>query len=44
MVDITEEQLRAAPPRSPEGTGSDDDRAREEQVHRYYNAAPYRGI
>ena len=44
VVDITEEQLRSAPPRSPEGTDPSDDRAWEEQVHRYYNAAPYWGI
>jgi hypothetical protein len=44
VVDITENQLRDAPPRSPEGTDPKDDRAWEEQVHRYYNAAPYWGI
>ncbi|GJE59232.1 PRC-barrel domain-containing protein [Methylobacterium trifolii] len=44
VVDITEEQLRDAPPRSPEGTDPAEDRAWEERVHRYYNAAPYWGI
>ena len=44
VVDITEEQLRAAPRLSPEGTDPDEDGAWEEQVHRYYNAAPYWGI
>ncbi|MBD8905452.1 PRC-barrel domain-containing protein [Methylorubrum zatmanii] len=44
VVDITEEQLRDAPARSPEGGDPEDDRAWEEHVHRYYNAAPYWGI
>ena len=44
VVDITEEQLRQAPARSPEGGDPEDERAWEEHVHRYYNAAPYWGI
>lgn len=44
VVDITEEQLRAAPERSPEGGDPADERAWEEHVHRHYNAAPYWGI
>lgn len=44
VVDITEEQLRNAPPRSPEGGDPADEREWEEHVHRYYNAAPYWGI
>ncbi|MGU3538736.1 PRC-barrel domain-containing protein [Methylobacterium sp. A54F] len=44
VLDITEEQLREAPPRSPEGTDPANDRDWEEHVHRYYNAAPYWGI
>ena len=44
VVDITEEQLRDAPARSPEGGDPEDERAWEEHVHRYYNAAPYWGI
>jgi hypothetical protein len=44
MVDVTEEQLRAAPPRTPEGTDPAEDAEWEEQIHRYYNAAPYWGI
>jgi len=44
VVDITEEQLRAAPDRSPEGGNPSDEREWEEHVHRYYNAAPYWGI
>ncbi|MCJ2007734.1 PRC-barrel domain-containing protein [Methylobacterium sp. E-041] len=44
VVDITEAQLRDAPPRSPEGTDPAEDRAWEERVHRYYNAAPYWGL
>ncbi|MCE4222901.1 PRC-barrel domain containing protein [Methylobacterium sp. C25] len=43
-VDITEEQLRNAPARSPEGGDPQDEREWEEHVHRYYNAAPYWGI
>ncbi|WP_419829870.1 PRC-barrel domain-containing protein [Methylobacterium sp.] len=44
MLDITEEQLRAAPARTPEGTDPAEDGAWEEQIHRYYDAAPYWGI
>ncbi|GJE57094.1 MULTISPECIES: PRC-barrel domain-containing protein [Methylobacterium] len=44
VVDITEEQLRNAPARSPEGGDPADEREWEEHVHRYYNAAPYWGI
>lgn len=44
IVDITEEQLRNAPARSPEGGDPNDEREWEEHVHRYYNAAPYWGI
>ncbi|WP_245295831.1 MULTISPECIES: PRC-barrel domain-containing protein [unclassified Methylobacterium] len=44
VVDITEEQLRAAPARTPEGTDPAADGAWEEQIHRYYDAAPYWGI
>ena len=44
VVDITEEQLRNAPARSPEGGDPAEDREWEEHVHRYYNAAPYWGI
>lgn len=44
VVDITEAQLRDAPARSPEGSDPEDERAWEEHVHRYYNAAPYWGI
>ncbi|MET0259175.1 MAG: PRC-barrel domain-containing protein [Methylobacterium sp.] len=44
VVDITEEQLRKAPARSPEGGDPADEREWEEHVHRYYNAAPYWGI
>ena len=44
VIDITEEQLRAAPDRSPEGGNPADEREWEEHVHRYYNAAPYWGI
>jgi hypothetical protein len=44
VVDVTEEQLRSAPPRTPEGTDPSEDRAWEEHVHRYYNAAPYWGV
>ena len=44
VVDLTEEQLRSAPARSPEGGDPDDEREWEEHVHRYYNAAPYWGI
>ena len=43
-VEITEEQLRNAPARSPEGGDPQDEREWEEHVHRYYNAAPYWGI
>jgi hypothetical protein len=43
-VEITEEQLRNAPARSPEGGDPADEREWEEHVHRYYNAAPYWGI
>lgn len=44
VVDVTEEQLRAAPPRTPEGTDPARERDWEEHVHRYYNAAPYWGL
>ena len=44
MLDITEEQLRAAPAPTPEGTDPAEDGAWEEQIHRYYDAAPYWGI
>ena len=44
MLDITEQQLRAAPARTPEGTDPAEDGAWEEQIHRYYDAAPYWGI
>ena len=44
VVDLTEEQLRNAPARSPEGGDPADERDWEEHVHRYYNAAPYWGI
>ncbi len=44
LVDISEEQLRSAPIRSPEGGDPADERQWEEHVHRYYNAAPYWGI
>ena len=44
VVDITEDQLRDAPARTPEGTDPAEDGAWEEQIHRYYNAAPYWGI
>lgn len=44
VVDITEQQLRDAPARSPEGGDPADEREWEEHVHRYYNAAPYWGI
>ena len=44
VVDISEEQLRAAPARTPEGTDPAADGAWEEQIHRYYDAAPYWGI
>ena len=43
-VEITEDQLRNAPARSPEGGDPADEREWEEHVHRYYNAAPYWGI
>ncbi|MGU3406721.1 PRC-barrel domain-containing protein [Methylobacterium brachiatum] len=44
VLDLTEEQLRAAPVRTPEGTDPAEDGAWEEQIHRYYDAAPYWGI
>jgi len=44
VLDLTEEQLRAAPARTPEGTDPAQDGAWEEQIHRYYDAAPYWGI
>ena len=44
VLDLTEEQLRAAPARTPEGTDTAEDGAWEEQIHRYYDAAPYWGI
>ena len=44
VVAVTEEQLRNAPARSPEGGDPADEREWEEHVHRYYNAAPYWGI
>ena len=43
-VDLTDEQLRTAPTRSPEGGDPADERQWEEHVHRYYNAAPYWGV
>ena len=43
-VDLTEEQLKTAPARSPEGGDPVDERQWEEHVHRYYNAAPYWGV
>ncbi|SDA28427.1 PRC-barrel domain-containing protein [Methylobacterium sp. UNC378MF] len=44
VVDVTEAQLRAAPARTPEGTDPAEDGAWEDQIHRYYDAAPYWGI
>ncbi|GEP04527.1 PRC-barrel domain-containing protein [Methylobacterium oxalidis] len=44
VVDVTEAQLRAAPPRTPEGTDPAEDSAWEEHIHRHYNAAPYWGV
>ncbi|GJE10043.1 hypothetical protein FOHLNKBM_1073 [Methylobacterium longum] len=44
VVDITEEKLRAAPACTTEGTDPAEDGAWEEQIHRYYDAAPYWGI
>jgi len=43
-LNLTEDQLRNAPERSPEGGDSSYERDWEEQVHRYYNATPYWGI
>jgi hypothetical protein len=42
-VDLSEDQLRGAPRRTAEGRDASYDRAWEEHVHRYYNAAPYWG-
>ena len=44
VLDLTDAQLRAAPARTPEGTDPAADGAWEEQIHRYYDAAPYWGI
>ncbi len=44
ILDLDPERLREAPPRSPEGGDPQDDPLWEEHVHRYYNAAPYRGL
>jgi len=44
VLDLTEEQWRAAPARSPEGTDPAEDGAWEEQIHRYYDAVPCWGI
>ena len=43
-LNLTEDQLRGAPRRSPEGRDASFDRDWEEHVHRYYNATPYWGI
>ncbi|MDR7038762.1 MULTISPECIES: PRC-barrel domain-containing protein [Methylobacterium] len=44
VVDLSEDQLRDAPTRTPEGTDPAEDRDWEERVHRHYNAAPYWGV
>ena len=43
-LNLTEDQLRGAPRRNPEGRDASYDREWEEHVHRYYNATPYWGI
>ena len=43
-LDMTEEQLRAAPQRTAEGADASFNREWEEHVHRYYNATPYWGL
>jgi len=43
-LNLSEDQLRGAPPRSAEGKDPSFDRDWEEHVHRYYNATPYWGI
>lgn len=37
-------RLRAAPPRSPEGADPGSDGVGKEQIHRYYDATPYRSM
>jgi len=44
VLDLTEEQLRSAPPASAEGNDPSFDRNWEEHVHRYFNATPYWSI
>jgi hypothetical protein len=43
-VNLTEDQLKNAPPRNEEGGDPKLDRDWEDAVHQYYNAAPYWGI
>jgi PRC-barrel domain protein len=43
-LNMTDEQLRAAPQRTAEGADASFDREWEEHVHRYYNATPYWGL
>ena len=43
-LNLTDEQLRGAPARGPEGRDASFDRDWEEHVHRYYNATPYWGF
>ncbi|WP_198411874.1 PRC-barrel domain-containing protein [Microvirga flavescens] len=40
-LNLTDDQLRAAPPRTAQGGDASYDREWEEHVHRYYNATPY---
>ena len=43
-VNLSEDQLKGAPPRTSQGQDASFDRDWEEHVHRYYNAAPYWGV
>ncbi len=43
-VNLTEDQLKNAPARNEEGSDPALDRDWEDEVHQYYNAAPYWGI
>ncbi|WP_238313853.1 PRC-barrel domain-containing protein [Methylobacterium crusticola] len=44
VLDLTEDQLRAAPAATPDGNDPSYDRTWEEHVHRYFNATPYWSI
>ena len=43
-LNLSEDQLKGAPPRTAQGQDASFDRDWEEHVHRYYNAAPYWGV